>query len=222
MKNGRHNSAKRIASGGRRCRCLTLVEMTIILSVISVLTAVLVPTVMSHVTQSRILRARQDVRVISEAIHRFYHDTGFIPKTTDSLDGQMGTNVVDILATPGNAPALLGSSTDCEPWVDGLVDDLSNHIVNNVPGYTLKSSMDALGWNGPYLASALSADSWGNRYMINVLFLEPTPGLYTADGELKRAVFVVSAGPNGIIEVPFEQPATEAHIYGDDIVQRIQ
>lgn len=221
MKDRPYNQARRKA-GGVKCRHrrLTLVEMTIILSVISVLTAVLVPTVMSHITQSRILRARQDVRAISEAIHRFYQDTGFVPKTTDSVDGQMGTNTVDMLVTPGHAPRT-PSAAGYDLWADGTVDYLSNHVVNNVPGYALKTSMDTLGWNGPYFASATDADPWGNRYMVNVAFLEPTPGL-VINGLVKRAVFVVSAGPNGIIEVPFEQPVTEASLYGDDIVQRIQ
>ncbi|MBT4821129.1 MAG: hypothetical protein HN742_30010 [Lentisphaerae bacterium] len=204
-----------------RRRWLTLVEMTIILSVIAILTAVLVPTVMSHITQSRILRARQDVRTLSDAITRFYQDTGFVPKTTDSVNGVKGTNGVDLLVSAGRAPALPDNSSEMRVWAQGKADFFGNHLVNNVPGYTLKSREDVLGWNGPYLATTPEADPWGNRYMVNVVHLNPSPGVVD-NGEIKRAVFVVSAGPDGVIETPFDQPVTDVSIEGDDIVHRMQ
>lgn len=205
----------------RRVRGLTLVEMTIILSVVAILTAVLVPTVMSHITQGRLLRARQDVRALAGAIVRFYQDTALVPRTTDSIDGRAGVNVVDMLVTDGGIPALPGNTDDANPWVTGTTDYFSNHLVNNVPGYWLKSAADGLGWNGSYLASTPEADPWGNRYMVNIVFLDPRPGLID-NGEVKRAVFVLSAGPNGIVELPFEQPVTDVTMAGDDIVHRIQ
>ncbi len=206
-----------------RCRAkrLTLVEMTIILSVIAILTAVLVPTVMSHITQSRILRARQDVRTLAEAITRFYQDTGFVPKTTDCIGGDPGNNEVDMLVSDGMAPALPDSPADVSHWVSGDVDFFTNHLMNNVPGYNLKTGPDDLGWSGAYLASAPQADPWGNRYMVNIVFLDPRPGV-VEDGLVKRAVFVVSAGPDGVINTPFEQPVTDVTVRGDDIVHRMQ
>ena len=212
---------KRSRATRQRRRWLTLVEMTIILSVIAILTAVLVPTVMSHITQSRILRARQDVRTLSDAITRFYQDTGFVPKTTDSIGGVAGSNEVDLLVSAGRAPALPDNSAEMRVWAEGKTDFLGNHLVNNVPGYTLKAGMDLLGWSGPYLASAPTADPWGNRYMVNVVHLNLSPGVVDG-GEIKRAVFVVSAGPDGIVETPFDQPVTDVSIEGDDIVHRMQ
>lgn len=205
----------------RRAMHLTLVEMTIILSVIAILTAVLVPTVMSHITQSRILRARQDVRTLAEAITRFYQDTGFVPQTTDSVDGGPGNNAVGMLVTAGGIPALSGNSAEVSAWATGTTDFFSNHLVNNVPGYSLKANQGSLGWNGSYLASLPQADPWGNRYMANIVYLDPSPGV-VEDGQVKKAVFVVSAGPNGIIEVPFDQPVTDVEVTGDDIVNRMQ
>ncbi len=215
-----NNTSQSCRQRGRTNR-LTLVEMTIILSVIAILTAVLVPTVMSHITQSRILRARQDVKTISEAIHRFYQDTGFVPRTTDSIDGYQGSHIVDLLVSDGASPALPKDPTGLYTWVTGTADFLGNHLVNNVPGYTLKADVDGLGWNGPYLTTVPSADPWGNRYMVNVAFLNPQPGVVD-NGRIKRAVFVVSAGPDGTIDLPFDQLVTDVVILGDDIVQRIQ
>jgi len=200
---------------------LTLVEMTIILSVIAILTAVLVPTVMSHITQSRILRARQDVRTLAEAITRFYQDTGFVPQTTDSTDGGPGDNEIDMLVTAGEIPALPSNPAEVSQWATGTTDFFSNHLVNNVPGYALKAGQDDLGWNGPYLATLPQADPWGNRYMVNIVYLDTSPGV-VEDGKVKSAVFVASAGPNGIVELTFDQPVTDVTVTGDDIVHRIQ
>lgn len=219
MQSGRRKTA---SSPRRHARRMTLVEMTVILSVIAILTAVLVPTIMSHVTQSRILRARQDVKVLGEAISRFYQDTGFVPKTTDSIDGRQGSNVVDLLVTAGEAPALPENPAKVGEWVTGKADYLVNHVVHNVPGYNLKKNADDLGWNGPYLGSIPEADPWGQRYMVNIVLLNPGAGVVDEDGNPKSAVFAVSAGPNGIIETPFDQVITEAVPKGDDIVYRLQ
>ena len=213
----------------RSGRCgLTLVEMTVILSVIVVLTSVLVPTVMSHIAQSRVVRARQDVRALGNAITRFYQDTGFVPRTTDAVDGRQGESIVDMLVTAGEVPSLpeVGSSAtvaDVQRWVStGTTDLIDNHLVNNVPGYTLKETDLKPGWNGPYFSSPTLADPWGNRYMVNVVYLKPGGGLVSPGGETKRAVYVLSAGPDGVVETAFDQFATAASEGGDDIVYRLQ
>jgi hypothetical protein len=58
--------------------------------------------------------------------------------------------------------------------------------------------------------------------MINSHWIDGGSSTADAQGHPRRAVFVVSAGANGIIETPFEQSIVDAHVYGDDIVIRIQ
>lgn len=58
---------------------------------------------------------------------------------------------------------------------------------------------------------AAAADPWGNRLLMNV-----------AAHDASRAVWVISAGPNGIIETPFDQPAPTASPGGDDIAARVR
>jgi len=199
----------------QRCRLLTLVEMTIILSVIAILTAVLVPTVMSHITQARILRARQDVRTIADAVVRSYQDMSFVPKTRDSIDGGVGSDAIRLLVSGGNAPVASQSSPDTTDWETTDFDFLANHIMNNVPGYRLKAAGSAIGWNGPYLATAPEADPWGNRYMINIEYLDTTAGALDPDGAVKLAVFVISAGQDGLIDTAYSQPVTDAGLGGE-------
>ena len=213
---------ERQAGVDERRRGLTLVELAVILSVIAILTAVLVPTVMSHVAQGRLFRARQDVRTLADAIVRFYQDTGFVPRTTDSVGGRAGQNVVDMLVSPGDAPALAEGADGVGRWVTGTTDLFQNHLVNNIPGYNLKGPEGGFGWSGSYFSSVLQPDPWGNRYMVNIVFLEPGEGVVSRAGGPKRAVYMLSAGADGVIQTAFEQPVTEASLGGDDIVWRLQ
>ena len=58
---------------------------------------------------------------------------------------------------------------------------------------------------------AIPADPWGNAYMVNV-------GAHISHG----AVWILSAGPDGIIETPFLQPAQSASVAGDDRALRVR
>ncbi len=67
-----------------------------------------------------------------------------------------------------------------------------------------------LGWRGPYLSSPIGPDPWGNRYLVNTMFLAPLrptppPPQWGIEGAVgwNRPVFCLSAGPNGTIETPF-------------------
>ena len=67
-----------------------------------------------------------------------------------------------------------------------------------------------MGWNGPYLASRLPEDPWGNRYVINVEHLSSSIDAMEADGvQEKRAVWVLSAGPDGIFDTIYPTPSSQ-------------
>jgi hypothetical protein len=54
----------------------------------------------------------------------------------------------------------------------------------------------AAGWKGPYM-SAVSADPWGNTYLVGTLNFEPAPPI---DPNIKYPVWIISVGPDGIIQ----------------------
>ncbi len=60
-------------------------------------------------------------------------------------------------------------------------------------------------------APTVTADPWGNAYMVNV-------GAHFSRG----AVWALSAGPDGIIETLFLQPARSATVAGDDRAVRVR
>jgi hypothetical protein len=65
---------------------------------------------------------------------------------------------------------------------------------------------------GAHLDLLLRADPWGNHYLIYPWPGEPGP----ASGP-RPTRWVLSAGPNGILETPFRQGAEHAALSGDDI-----
>jgi hypothetical protein len=92
----------------------------------------------------------------------------------------------------------------------------------NAAGFTTRTATSQFGWNGPYLTSSIGADAWNNRYAINVGLFDASLGTQTAAGVTKDSVWVISAGPNGVLETAYAQPLTTAQASGDDIAVKLQ
>jgi prepilin-type N-terminal cleavage/methylation domain-containing protein len=198
----------------------TLIELTVVLAVIVTLALILTPSVANLIADSRTTRARTDTQTIGTAVVQFYRDTGFFPQWAVSQSGGPGLTQMrlQLLVSSGNIP-LEDQPTQ---WTTGQTGSLADQLLANSPGYSMRSATAQFGWNGPYLSSELRSDPWGNRYVVNIGLIDTSPGVLTASGGVKSAVFALSAGPNGMIETPFSQSVTAAAAGGDDIVFRIQ
>ncbi len=102
-------------------------------------------------------------------------------------------------------------------WLTGNRDALQNHLEKGLTtGGQPYPTTSSFGWKGPYLTD-FKSDPWGSKYYINATYLQP--------GSANNAVWVLSAGPNQIIETNFAQPASGAtapSLGGDDIGHRIK
>jgi hypothetical protein len=98
-----------------------------------------------------------------------------------------------VLVGPGQAPKF---QTEAE-WLSGRVESLASELFQD--------------------RASVGPDPWQNRYMVNAGAAQSR-----ASDDGPHAVFVLSAGPNGIIETPFWQPAQTAKGRGDDILVRIR
>lgn len=130
----------------------------------------------------------------------------------------------------------------------GTIDTLSNHLTENTPAEAAaghyrnpsdiavvtpggnnidfaRSSSSGFNapyaWRGAYLRGPVDPDPWGNRYAVNVAFLDPsataavagiTAGFATADYP-RLDVFVLSAGPDEEIDT---RSAQDGAVPGDD------
>jgi type II secretory pathway pseudopilin PulG len=139
-------------------------------------------------------------------------------------------NRVDMLVTHGETPVLDGTAaragagvTDWDdPANNGAIQLLDYYLATNTPSglaanaYRTASSMTTntefdpndgamfnaeYAWRGAYLPGPLGPDPWGNRYAINVEFLERPLGAGPSGNV--NDVFVLSAGSNGRVETRF-------------------
>jgi prepilin-type N-terminal cleavage/methylation domain-containing protein len=210
-------------------RGFTLIEITVVLAVIVTLALVLTPSIANFINDSRVTRANNDCNTIAGAIVQFYKDNGFFPQWRVAGNGGPGAagSRLDLLVSAGNIPVIdpaagVVGGLAFSGWLNGRAETLAGQLISNAPGYTVKTPASQFGWNGPYVSSVLGPDPWNNRYMVNIGQIEVAPGFSGGGPPVKNAVWVISAGPNGIIETSFSQAVTNAAWGGDDIARRIQ
>ncbi len=227
-------------------RGLSLVEVTIMLVILLILAGTLVPVMSDSVNSARGVRARNDLSQLAVALVNFQRDVGPIVfegsrlrQVQTTLSAASALSPVVLLVSDGERPELAdrvpvesaphllatpGQRLDAStlvPWsATAGADVLDYHLRVNGRGYADGDGGPGTGWNGPYLTKEVPGDPWGRAYLINTAYLR---GLPPSQVRCARcAVFVLSAGPNGLIETPFEQPIANAHVFGDDLAVRIQ
>jgi type II secretory pathway pseudopilin PulG len=235
-------------------RGITILETTVILSVLFILAGAMSPIVAESVNTARAVKAKNDASMIAMAMINFEKDLGAgaisaagaaslsqalgmadvlasdgaTPEVDDPQSTADPSAVVALLSAPGqrrNAsgqPQLQSSRAQRRRWRDSPVESLDDHLTTNHHGYRYRRPGEAAGWNGPYISARVKGDPWGNQYLLNSRFLDGGATAADAQGRPRRAVYVVSAGADGVIETPFEQSITDAQAYGDDVVIRIQ
>jgi len=198
-----------------------MMEVVITLAIIAAFAAILTPILSNYVDQSRMTKAQADVKAIGEAISRFQGDVGVYPMFTTGtgLLQESSANVVT-LRSPGNLPTedsttawTSGSPTDSNCTSGCVYDDLQDQLLTNVALYTTSGNLaKPFKWKGPYIDS--STDPWGNMYLVNII---------NCKSGSTDACFVLSAGPNGKVETPFNNPeASTLTPTNDDIIYRIK
>jgi prepilin-type N-terminal cleavage/methylation domain-containing protein len=188
---------------------LTLIELIVVLAALAILVAILIPTVISLPEQAEELRAKSDVRAIGEAIQNLHKDLAKWPVYASSpLTPANAT--LERLTSAGNAPGISGAPGTAD-WINAANSDaLDDHLATNrLSDASQYPGTGEFAWRGPYLAEA-PADPWGNRFIVNVRWLQP--------GASPNVVWVLSAGPNKIIETTFAEPS----LAGDDIGFRLR
>jgi type II secretory pathway pseudopilin PulG len=243
---------------------MSLIEATIVLSVIALLAAIMAPSVSGYVDTARQARAREDVHTIAEAIQQFITDNGesfFLlyghGTNPENPPDRSDTFRLELLVSDGDIPTL-GSGVSTETyWTQAVdpvnnywIDTLANQLAQNTPlddsslryrnpsditiaspgGHNIdfaRSSSSGFNapyaWRGAYMSAPVRPDPWGNRYAVNVLFMQPatssgptagtiTAGFATTDYP-RLDVFVLSPGPDEEIDT---MSAQDGAVPGDD------
>jgi type II secretory pathway pseudopilin PulG len=167
-------------------RGMSLVEVTIILMVLSILTAVIAPSVGDYINEARLTKAKEDVEVLGTGIVRLVRDTnGRCVKILGSATCTLA-NRVSILYSAGPAVApgdLAATATDyTEPsagdlgavdidnWSDdddaNQTDTFDSQLLLNTPNYDTPNEGTPTGYNrgGP----AVVGVGWRGAYVASV------------------------------------------------------
>jgi type II secretory pathway pseudopilin PulG len=204
-------------------RGLSLIEVTIMVMVMSVLSAVMSPVIGDYVNDARHVKAADDVQVLAATFSRFVFDA----PGTESGEGTW--RQFDLLVGAGLAPEV-GEGGDAT-WAAAVdhqrVGLLEEHLITNAPGYRPASgdpaAFVARGWRGPYLGTVIGPDPWGHRYapyLGTVIGPDPWGHRYAINvgGWSRRGadVVVLSAGPDGRIGTPITHSGAARG--GDDVL----
>jgi len=221
----------------KNARGLSLVEVTIMLLVLMLLTGVLAPSIMDFVKDAQWVKVKEDCEAIGISVVRLTRDIGPCLKF-NGAGTCTKTNRVDLLYSDGPdvTPADLiddganvftssGNTAAALTWAsdDTRGDSMERQFVDNSANYLSPSALGTytavgpqfnLGWRGAYLSSPISQDPWGHKYLVNSVFLavarDATPG--TGEGQRSGGwsndSFCISAGPNGMYETALGGNAT--------------
>lgn len=212
---------------------LSLVEVTIMLLVLMLLTSVLAPSIFDFVKDAERVKVKEDCEAIGVSIARLVRDVGNclivgsggvcdLNHRADLLysDGDAATD-----ASTGNALGAGVSHISPASWATVLAgavtaDSLENQLVKNTPSYDTPVQnvwgnmsnplpLFRTGWRGAYVAPPIGPDPWGHRYYVNSEFLSVATDSTTGNGEGQQSggwsydTFCISAGENGIIQTNF-------------------
>ena len=232
----------------KNARGLSLVEVTIMLLVLMLLTGVLAPSIMDFVKDAQWVKVKEDCEAIGISVVRLTRDIGPCLKFngagkctksnrvdilySDGPDVTMADTVdaaTTVFYSSGNIAAPLNWHND-----DTRGDSMERQFVSNganylspaqLGTYTAVGPQFGLGWRGAYLSAPISQDPWGHKYLVNSVFLaiatDATCGGCEGErsGGWSRDTFCISSGPNGLYETAFEGNAAHGvSRKGDDFV----
>jgi hypothetical protein len=193
-------------------RGLSLVEVTIMLLVLMLLTSVLAPSIFDFVNDAKWVKVKEDCEAIGVSVARLTRDVGPCLKFDGNKRCTMD-NRVDLLYSDG--PDVTTVDTDGDGagtfslsyalagplgwWKESeRGDSMDNQFVTNGTGpdyptpnelstYTAVGPQFNLGWRGAYLSSPIGPDPWGHRYLVNSVFLSVAVDAHVGTWEGKRS-----------------------------------
>ena len=183
------------------------------LAVVLLLTGIAVPMVSGYVQEGRRARAEKEIEVIAAAVRSFYKDLGVWPaRASTGAD-----NRLYVLCSGPGVPSSnpFRQSHPLSIWLlDGEHGDtLDNHLLSNTPGRQRAAAYPTTGsvrWRGPYSEGGVSVDPWGRPYLVTVV------SGFSVDTDNYKRLFVLSAGPDGVLDTVGDLGAMSG-LSGDDV-----
>jgi len=183
---------------------ISLLEVVIILAAAAILAGALTPTLLTSIRKAKLARAQTQACAIKDAILAalsHISTDGFVQDASLPPEQQQP---VELAVSDGDIPELGpdGDALWTRPVNFAEVDFLSCHLVTNSPGNDAAHAYP--NWLGAYIEAPIDPDPWGNRYMVNTIYLR--------SGSTYDTV-VLSAGPDEEVDSSWSQ---NGFVAGDD------
>jgi hypothetical protein len=207
---------------------LSLVEVTIMLLVLMLLTSVLAPSIFDFINDAQWVKVKEDCEALAISVTRLHKDVGAMLYTAPGYPAnKMDIMLSDYLNVPVVIPGVVtgfgaGGANNWFGTGTGMVfnalymDTCSNQLITNLqagvgPAIYPEAAMTAppvfgpyfgQGWRGAYLSPPCASDPWGFAYQVNTKW-----ATWTFQGPATHYhcndVFCLSPGKDGIINTPF-------------------
>lgn len=200
--------ARRVSEAG-----ITLIEATIVLTVIAILAAAAAPVTARALDRARLARALTDMQALKTAMTNMFAATDLSAYTGFTHNGLAAGTTITMLVGDGDAPIENSLAGDDNGAVAGavmrwanpvsagapIIDYFERHLVTNTPigGGSYPVAGAGTTWRGAYINAPLDPDPWGNRYMANTKWLRDAPTV--------NDTFILSVGPDEQIDTLFEK-----------------
>jgi type II secretory pathway pseudopilin PulG len=221
---------------------MSLVEATIILMVLAILTSVLAPSMGDYINEARQTKVKEDTEALGISIMRLLRDTGlpFPVRTAGATPSKLSNNRVDLLVSEGLIPEaaagtgtalsavnyIVSASVGWDSPIGAGIELATDHLVTNANAYSVVVFPAAggpragLGWRGAYLSTSTGPDPWGNRYGCTTVWLNAgSDVIVTANKGTNNDTFCLSAGADGLVDTDMDSSADGGvTVVGDDII----
>ena len=211
---------------------LSLVEVTIMLLVLMLLTSVLAPSMWDFIHDAQWVKVKEDCEAIGISFTRLTRDIGPCLQVSASGGGCTKANRVDVLYSLGDpldidttlAPPFTGytAAMTTQQWTVSSTntDTMESQFVTNGPVYQTPfdkywtqgvpvGPLFGTGWRGAYLSPPIGPDPWGSKYLVNSGFNATAKDTTSGDIEGYKKwwweidVICLTPGPNKKIETPY-------------------
>jgi general secretion pathway protein G len=197
----------------------TMIEVMIAIAAIVMLATMLAPVGFSSLEEGRAARAQNDAAAIGTAMMRFFQDTSKWPGQVEILQPSSTVRFLTVgTVAPSAFPTVVGSvgigSATCVGGLSGVVGGTTSFAAATPSAANSLDVLDFLvsppsstnypNWRGPYLPVDLTADPWGQVYVINVIPMFCDESVTSAaPGGVLGYGWVMSAGPNRTLQTLF-------------------
>jgi type II secretory pathway pseudopilin PulG len=182
---------------------LSLIEVTIMLLVLMLLTSVLAPSIFDFINDAQWVKVKEDCEAIAVSVTRLHRDVGANLYTDPSGRRLYPDYKMDLMISDGTPPIVAtppvrGFGGGVDNWygyVGGslnfrmpnkFIDTCENQLITNStsggdaiypePRVPVFGPYFGQGWRGAYLSPPCASDPWGHTYQVNTKFATTTFG----------------------------------------------